>query len=90
MRLSDLCAELVQKEENRKKITSAMNRLNKQNNGIQEEIFNLNSRNVVLKAKVQELLENADSDRILATAELGDAQLANIELKNQVSLVLNI
>lgn len=95
MRLSNLCAELIQKEENRNKITGAMDRLNKQNNGIQGEIYNLNNRNAVLKAKTQELLKNASSDRILAAAELGDAQLANIEFKNQVNstdtyLVINV
>lgn len=86
-RLSGICTDITQKEENRNRLISTVNRLHKQNSGIREEIASLNNRNMALKEKAQELVANVNSENILAAAELGDTQVSNVELRNQVSFI---
>lgn len=61
-----------------------VSRLHKQNSGLIEEISALHNQNTMLKAKSQELIEKSVSNQLLAATELGDLQIGNIELKNQV------
>lgn len=83
-RLSGLCTDTPQKEESRSRIVSMVSRLHKQGSGLIEEISTLHDQNDILKTKSEDLVEKSSSKQLLAAAELGNLQIGNIELKNQV------
>lgn len=83
-RLSGLCTDTPQKEENSCRIASIVNRLEKQNIGIKEEISSLHDRDIILKSKILELKEKCNSEEFSNAIELGELHITNMELKNQV------
>lgn len=63
-----------------------VSRLHKQGSGLIEEISTLHNQNDVLKTKSEDLVEKFGSKQLFAAAELGNLQIGNIELKNQVKI----
>lgn len=86
-RLSSLCANTPQKEENSSKVKNVITRLNKQSSGIKREISSLKDRNVALKAKITAIVEGTSCPEIAVVAGYEDARIAALEYRCQVGFI---
>lgn len=84
-----MCTDTPQKEENSCRIASIVNRLEKQNSGIKEEISTLHDRDTVLRTKIQEMIDTANTEPLLTAAKLGNLQIAKLELENKVRFIFS-
>lgn len=83
-RLSGLCFDTPQKTRGHKRLQSAVERLNKQNIEIKEEVESLRSQKADLEKKTQELVVKIQEPALQPIIELHNADLAQTEYKYKV------
>lgn len=83
-RLSGLCFETPQKLRGHKRLGSAVDRLQRQNNEIKEEIETLKTRKIDLELKSQELISKTEEPTLQPIFNLHNTRLAQTESKYKV------